>query len=120
MQARPPQRGCPAGGPGGSLRSQLNHFIDGRGAKALTRIAILFGTTRGADIHVQHVQVRRLVFIVRDRGMIYISHFIESELAVEAKSLVTLRRIVSVITVTREFLHSLVTWLLMISIENSP
>src|SRR5258708_6961479 len=64
--------------------------------------------------------MRRLIFIVSDRGMIDVGHFVESKLAIKFKIPVTLRRVVSAIAVSGEFPHRFMSGLLMITVENPP
>ena len=61
-----------------------DHFINRGGTETLTRIGVFLRATGDADIGVKHVQMGRLIFVVCDRGMIYIGNFVESEFAVKA------------------------------------
>ena len=77
-----------------------HHFIDGCGTEALTGIAVLFCTASRAHVRIKHVQVRRLIFIMRDGGVVDIGNFVEGERAVKSKVFVSLGRIVSAAVLT--------------------
>src|SRR5258707_374312 len=64
--------------------------------------------------------MRRLIFVMSNCGMIDVTHFVESKLAIEFKTPVALGRVVSTITIGGEFAHPFVPRLLMDPIENSP
>src|SRR5437764_11655286 len=66
------------------------------------------------------MQVRGLIFIVGNRGVIDIGDFIESQLAVEFEIPVPLGHVVAVITVRGQLLHRFMSGFLMISIEDAP
>src|SRR5713101_3286646 len=97
-----------------------DHFVDGCGTEALTGIGVLFRTASRAHVRVKHMQMRRLIFIMRDGRVIDVRYFVEGERAVKPKVSVSLGRIVSAITVDGKLLHRLVTRLLMVTIKYSP
>src|SRR2546429_9169457 len=97
-----------------------HHFIDGCGTEALAGIAVLFCTASRAHVRVKHVQVRRLIFIMRDTGVVDFGNFVEGERAVKSKVFLSLGRIVSALTVRGQFLHNFVPVLLMITIKILP
>ncbi len=82
-----------------AARTIVNHLIDRRRTKSLTRIAILLRATRGADVRIEHVKVTRLVFAVTNRGMVNVSQLVESNLAVKLQGPVALLDIISSVTV---------------------
>ena len=102
------------------VRTYFNHFVHRRGTEALARIAVLFRATCRADVGVEHMQVRGLIFVMTNRGMIDVGHFVERELLVEAKILVARRRSVAVVAIRGQLLHRFMAGLLMISIEDAP
>ncbi len=54
------------------------HFVNRRRTETLTRIAVFFGAARRADVRVENVQMRRLIFVMRDSGVINVGNFVES------------------------------------------
>ena len=107
--------------PAGGVRTDFNHLVNRRGAEALARIAVFFSAARRADVRVEHVQVRRLIFIMTDSRVVNVGYFVEGQFLVKAKIFVTRRRrSVSVVAIRGELLHRLVAGLLMISIKDAP
>ena len=86
----------------------------------MTGIGVLLSATRDVDTCVEHVEMGRLIFIVRDRSVIDVGDFVESKFVVEAQILITLGRIIALITVIRDFANCFMTGFLMITIKNSP
>ena len=60
----------------------LGHFVDGRWAKILARIAVLYDALRGANIQIAHDKVAGLIFLVAGAGMIDIGEPVKSEFAI--------------------------------------
>src|SRR5438132_13998462 len=97
-----------------------DHFVDGCGTEALTGIAVLFLTASRANVCIKHMQMRRLIFIVRHCRVIDVGNFVEGEGTVKSKVCVSLGRIAPVITVDGKLLHRFVARFLMVTIKNSP
>src|SRR6266496_1278686 len=64
--------------------------------------------------------MNRLVFVVSHCSVIDVCHFVESEFAIEAQTIIALFRLVTAITKSGKLLHFGVTWFRLIAIENSP
>src|SRR6266446_2197031 len=97
-----------------------HHLVDGCGTEALTGISVLFRTASSAHLRIKHMQMHRLIFIMRDGGVVDVCYFVEGERAVKPKVSVSLGRTVPVITVDGELLHRFVARFLMVTIKNSP
>src|SRR5947209_12720833 len=103
-----------------ALRAVLDHLVDRRGAEALAGVSVLFGAARRTDFRVEDVEVRGLVFVVRDRRVVNVRHLVEGELAVEAQFAVALIQMVAAVAVVLQLLQGGVARLKARAVDQSP